>query len=88
MFNGTIRPHQLNGYCDGTKQDGLPQVLSYVSTDFKTWEYLGEQWKGDGGSMEGRRCELIHFRVGLDDTTRLRRYTNGYGADVCQARLV
>jgi len=55
MFNGTLRPHQGTGYCDGSKQDGLPQVLSYVSEDFKTWSYLGEQWRGDGGAMSGRR---------------------------------
>ena len=35
MFNGTVRPHQGEGYCNGGQgkghQDGLPQVLSYVS---------------------------------------------------------
>jgi len=29
------------------------QVLSYVSDDFKTWRYLGEQWKAENGSMAG-----------------------------------
>ena len=43
MMDGLLRPHQLNGYCDGNKQDGLPQVLSYTSTDFKSWEYLGRR---------------------------------------------
>ena len=48
MANNTVRPHQGTGYCDGRKQDGTPQVLSYVSSDFKTWEFLGEQWTWHG----------------------------------------
>jgi len=55
MMDGLLRPHQLNGYCDGTKQDGLPQVLSYVSDDFVHWEFLGEQWKADNGTAIGRK---------------------------------
>ena len=44
MAGGRLRPQQLKGYCDGTKQDGTPQILSYVSDDFATWTYLGEPW--------------------------------------------
>ena len=44
MSANRTRPGQLNGYCDGTKQDGTPQILSYVSDDFKSWQYLGEPW--------------------------------------------
>eukprot|EP01047_Picozoa_sp_COSAG01_P043025 COSAG01_NODE_3796_length_5688_cov_4.251208_3_plen_304_part_00 len=45
MAHGRVRPHQGTGYCDGAKQDGTPQVLSYVSSDLKTWRYLGEQFR-------------------------------------------
>lgn len=62
MANGTVRPHQGEGYCDGKKQDGTPQVLSYVSSDFRSWEYLGEQFQWTGwtwplptaGHIDGR----------------------------------
>ena len=63
MLAGRTRPHQLNGYCDGPKQDGLPQVLSYVSDDFKNWQYLGEQWKGELSGLSP--CLTVKWRCRL-----------------------
>lgn len=45
MANGTVRPHQGTGYCDGRKQDGMPQILAYESEDFKVWKYVGEPFQ-------------------------------------------
>ena len=59
MANGTVRPHQGTGYCDGNRQDGTPQILAYVSDDFETWEYLGETWQHSEWTWNGN-LELIN----------------------------
>lgn len=61
---GRERPHQANGYCDGTKQDGLPQILQYESTDLATFRYLGVPWNGTHADW-GPRIECPYEVLGL-----------------------
>lgn len=72
-------------YCDGKTQDGLPQVLSYVSTDLKRWQYLGEQWKGDNGSAAGRRWGPrveCPYQFNIRSHTLLKISAVAFGTDV------
>lgn len=87
MADSRLRPHQLNGYCDGTKQDGTPQILSYVSDDFKTWQFLGEPWLHNTSSWPSPRDPSQHIHVPRVECPYQLEVGNSYGDKVPQQVL-
>ena len=79
---GRVRPNQANSYCDGQKQNGVPQILSYVSTDAKNWEFLGVPWHGETENW-GPRIECP-YQFNIGNTTVLKMSAPGgakHGSD-------